>query len=204
MRINSTKVGISLLATLFFHFTTWASDGSHIQPQNMYPKVEMQTSMGNVIIELDRDRAPITVNNFLRYVEKRAFEGIIFHRVIPGFVVQGGGYNKEFKHQSTFAPIINESGNGLKNDMYTIAMAKQTDDPHSATREFFFNMADNKTLNPGRKWGYAVFGYVTEGADILEEINAVETHVNIENGWPDVPVTPVTIDKVKILPAEDN
>jgi len=203
MWINSTKVAFTFLLTLCFHFSALANDGAHIQPNNMYPKVEMQTSMGNVIIELDRSKAPITVNNFLRYVEKRAFEGIIFHRVIPGFVVQGGGYNKEFKHQSTFAPIINESGNGLKNDMYTIAMAKQTDDPHSATREFFFNMADNKSLNPGRKWGYAVFGYVAEGADILESINEVETQVNIENGWPDVPVTAVTIDKVIILPPEE-
>lgn len=203
MHINTTKVGFALLLNLFISFVAMAKDGSHIQPDNSYPKVEFQTSKGNFIVEFDRSKAPLTVNNFLRYMEKRAFDGIIFHRIISEFVVQGGGYNTEFKRQSTFAPVINESGNGLTNDMYTIAMAKQTDDPHSATREFFFNMNDNKSLNPGRNWGYTVFGYVTDGTDVLDEINQVETHVDEKTGFPDVPITPVVINNIALLPAEN-
>lgn len=192
-----------LIGFIFASISAFAKDkddGSQIQPDNYYPKVMLHTNMGDITVELDRSKAPISVNNFLRYADKRSFEETIFHRVIPGFVVQGGGYDKDFKDLPKFPPIINESGNGMKNETYTIAMAR-SNDPHSANRQFYFNMADNDSLDPGRNWGYAVFGYVTEGQDVLEKISQVETQYDAIIGWADVPIEPVILNKVTILPA---
>ena len=175
-------------------------DGSHIQPDNFYPRVKMVTSMGDFIVELDRRKAPISVNNFLKYVDMRSYEDTIFHRIIPGFVVQGGGYTAEFEPKPSLGTIFNESGNGLKNETYTIAMARQND-PHSATRQFYFNMRDTPSLDPGRNWGYAVFGYVAEGSEVLDSISEVETQYSMDLRAPDVPITPVVLQKVIILPA---
>lgn len=189
----------TLICLCFFSsFALAKKDGSHIQPDNMYPRVSMETSMGTILVELDRRRAPITVNNFLRYVEKESFDNTIFHRVVPGFVVQGGGYDKDFKQQPSFGTIYNESGNGLKNDIYTIAMARE-DDPHSGNRQFYFNAMDNDSLNPGRRWGYTVFGLVMEGAEVIDAIAEVETEYNINVGWQNVPVEPVMLNKVTLL-----
>ncbi|MGS2719280.1 peptidylprolyl isomerase [Paraglaciecola aestuariivivens] len=174
-------------------------DGSHIQPDNYYPRVKMVTSMGDVIVELDRSRAPITVNNFLRYVEKRSYEDTIFHRIVADFVIQGGGYDTNFIEKPSFGTIFNESGNGLKNDRYTITMARQND-PHTANRQFFFNMNDNESLNPGRGWGYAVFGTVVEGYEVLDKMIQVKTDFDPKYGWNDVPVEQVILKKVLILP----
>ena len=174
-------------------------DGSHIQPDNFYPRVKMITSMGEFVIELDRRKAPISVNNFLKYVDLRSYEETIFHRIIPGFVVQGGGYTAEFEPKPSLGTIFNESGNGLKNETYTIAMARQTD-PHSATRQFYFNMRDTPSLDPGRNWGYAVFGYVAEGSEVLDTISEVETQYSMDLRAPDVPIKPVLLQKVEILP----
>lgn len=174
-------------------------DGSQIQEDNYYPRVLLETTMGNIIVELDRNRAPITANNFLRYVDKRGFEGTIFHRVIEGFVVQGGGYDKDFKDLPKFPPIFNESGNGMKNELYSISMAR-SNDPHSANRQFYFNLGDNESLDPGRKWGYATFGYVAEGNDVLDAISEVETKYDAIIGWADVPVEPVLLIKASVLP----
>lgn len=174
-------------------------DGSHIQPDNYYPRVKLETTMGDFVVELDRIKAPISTNNFLHYVDKRTFEDTIFHRVIADFVVQGGGYDVDFKEKPKFAPIFNESGNGLKNQMYTIAMARSKD-PHSANRQFYFNMADNESLDPGSNWGYAVFGYVTDGTDVLDAISQVETQYKPLIGWADVPVEPVLLKKATVLP----
>ena len=174
-------------------------DGSQIQPDNYYPRVLLETSMGNIVVELDRNRAPITTNNFLRYVDKRGYEGTIFHRVIEGFVVQGGGYDKDFKELPKFPAIFNESGNGLKNQLYTIAMARSNDE-HSANRQFYFNMGDNESLDPGRNWGYAVFGYVAEGNEVLDAISMVETKYDAIIGWADVPVDPILLIKASVLP----
>lgn len=174
-------------------------DGSEIQPDNLYPRVKMETSMGDMVVELDRNRAPITVNNFLRYVDKGSYDQTIFHRVVNGFVVQGGGYDKDFRTLPTFGTIYNESGNGLKNDIYTIAMARE-DNPHSATRQFYFNVMDNESLNPGRRWGYTVFGLVLEGAEVIDKISAVDTEYNMQMGWQSVPVEPVMLNKVSLLP----
>ncbi|XOV81089.1 MAG: peptidylprolyl isomerase [Aestuariibacter sp.] len=189
---------ISFILSLSFA-TQAASDGSQIQQDNLYPRVRMETTMGNLVVELDRNRAPITVNNFLRYVDKGSYDGTIFHRVVNGFVVQGGGYDKDFRTLPTFGQIYNESGNGLQNDIYTIAMARE-DDPHSATRQFYFNVTDNESLNPGRRWGYTVFGLVLEGAEVIDKISAVETEYNMQMGWQSVPIEPVMLNKVELLP----
>lgn len=174
-------------------------DGSHIQPDNYYPRVKMVTSMGDIVVELDRSRAPITVNNFLRYVEKRSYEDTIFHRIVADFIIQGGGYDTNFVEKPSFGTIFNESGNGLKNNMYSLTMARQND-PHTANRQFFFNMSDNESLDPGRDWGYAVFGSVVEGYEVLDKILLVKTDFDPKYGWNDVPVEQVVLKKVLILP----
>ncbi|WP_299073664.1 peptidylprolyl isomerase [uncultured Paraglaciecola sp.] len=197
-----------MLKTLLVVYITLASslvfakakdDGSQIQPDNYYPRVKMVTSMGDIIVELDRSRAPITVNNFLRYVDKRSYEDTIFHRIVPDFVVQGGGFDKNFVEKPAFGKIFNESGNGLKNQMYNITMARQ-DDPHSATRQFFFNMSNNDSLDPGRNWGYTVFGSVVEGYEVLDKMVEVKTDFDPTYGWQDVPVEQVVLLKVIVLP----
>jgi peptidyl-prolyl cis-trans isomerase A (cyclophilin A) len=195
---------VALFLTCFITTSNLASakaknDGSHIQPDNYYPRVKMITSMGDIIVELDRSRAPITVNNFLRYVDKRSYEDTIFHRIVPEFVVQGGGYDTNFVEKPSFGEIFNESGNGLKNKMYNITMARQ-DKPHSATRQFFFNMDNNDSLDPGRNWGYTAFGSVVEGYDVLDKMGEVKTDFDPKYGWSDVPVEQVILIKVIVLP----
>ena len=180
-------------------FAKAKDDGSQIQADNYYPRVKMITSMGDIIVELDRSRAPITVNNFLRYVDKRSYEDTIFHRIVPDFVVQGGGYDKDFIEKPSFGKIFNESGNGMKNKMYNITMARQ-DEPHSATRQFFFNMSNNDSLDPGRNWGYTVFGSVVEGYEVLDKMVEVKTDFDPKYGWSDVPVEQVVLLKVLVLP----
>ena len=190
---------LGLLLSTFNGMAKDKDDGSQIQPDNLYPRVKIETTMGDFIIELNRYRAPITTNNFLRYVDKRAYEDTIFHRIIPDFVVQGGGYDAEFKELSKFPPIYNESGNGLKNGYYTVSMAR-SNDPHSANRQFFVNLGENDSLDPGRNWGYAVFGEVVEGTEVLDAMSLVQTHYHAIIGWADVPVEPVLLKKATILP----
>ena len=170
-----------------------------VLPENMFPSVIFETSMGSFTVELNRMRAPATVNNFLAYVLDGSYKGTIFHRVMPGFVVQGGGYSPDYGERSLRPPVLNESGNGLKNDRGTIAMARFSD-PHSATRQFYINMSDNDSLNPNsRSWGYAVFGYVIEGMEVLEQIASVETGYSEGLDAPDVPLVPVTLLDVQIV-----
>lgn len=167
-------------------------------PDNMFPSIRLETSMGDVVVELNRMRAPATSNNFLRYVMDGAYNGTIFHRVMPDFVVQGGGYDKDFNERNLHPPVINESGNGLANDTGTIAMARFSD-PHSATSQFYFNLDNNESLNPNsRNWGYTVFGSVLEGMDVLQAIAAVETGYSEGLDAQDVPLVPVTLIKVSI------
>jgi peptidyl-prolyl cis-trans isomerase A (cyclophilin A) len=175
--------------------------GQYIQPDNLYPKVKMETSLGIIILELDRARAELTVNNFLSYAAQGSYDNTIFHRVEIGFIAQGGGYNLEFKDLKTKKPIINESGNGLKNEEGTIAMARLRG-PHSATNQFFFNLADNPSLDPGRRWGYAVFGSVVEGSEVLEAIAAVEVGFHEKLGWTTVPKKLLILKRVTILAEE--
>lgn len=174
---------------------------AEIQPDNPFPRVKMVTSMGDIVVELNRNAAPITIKNFFRYVEKAQYNGTIFHRLVPGFVIQGGGYDKNFQPEPVFEKIVNESGNGLKNAYGTIAMARERE-PHSATRQFFFNLNDNTSLNPGEgDWGYTVFGRIVEGLDVLEAMAKIESQpFSDELGWADVPVDPPVLKRIEIVP----
>jgi len=172
-----------------------------IDPTNIYPKVKLETSMGIIIVELDRVKAPLTVDNFLTYVVTGEYNNTIFHRVVEDFVVQGGGYDTNFTEKKLNPDIVNESGNGLKNEIGTIAMAKENR-PHTANRQFFFNVADNTNLDPGRSWGYAVFGAIVEGEEVLEAMAKVKTDYNESMAWEDVPVEPLLLIKATLLPAE--
>ncbi|MFM7849495.1 MAG: peptidylprolyl isomerase [Rubrivivax sp.] len=162
----------------------------------MAKTVELHTSAGVIRLELDDVKAPLSVENFLAYVKSGHYDGTVFHRVIKGFMVQGGGMDGDMKQRSTREPITNEAENGLLNDKYTVAMAR-TSDPHSATAQFFINAADNAFLNfraaNAQGWGYAVFGRVVQGQDVVDRIEAVKTG---RRGFhDDVPVEQVTIDK---------
>ena len=160
--------------------------------------VRMTTNMGNITVELDAEKAPKTVANFIDYVNKGHFANTIFHRVIKDFMIQGGGFEPGMKQKATDATVENEAKNGLKNDKYTIAMAR-TSAPHSASAQFFINTKDNGFLNyPGQDgWGYAVFGKVTEGQDVVDQINGVQT--SRSGMHSDVPVDPVIIEKVEVI-----
>ena len=162
-----------------------------IDPDNLFPQVKLETSMGVIIVELDRVRAPITVDNFLTYVISGEYNNTIFHRIVPEFIVQGGGYSKDFQLKKINSNIINESGNGLKNE----------NRPHTANRQFFFNVVDNISLDPGRRWGYAVFGAIVEGEEVITAMAKVKTAYNEEMGWEDVPVEPIMLIKASLLPA---
>ncbi len=160
----------------------------------------IHTTFGDIKLELDADKAPKTVANFLGYARDGFYDGTIFHRVIDNFMIQGGGFDTEMRQKQTGDPIENEADNGLRNDFGTIAMAR-TMDPHSATAQFFINVKDNDFLNHSGKnaqgWGYAVFGKVTAGAEVLDKIRAVPT--TSRNGHQDVPADPVIIESVEIV-----
>ncbi len=164
------------------------------------PRVKLVTSMGEVVIELAPDKAPATVENFLAYVKDGFYDGTVFHRVIDGFMIQGGGFGPDFERKTTRAPIRNEADNGLKNDNGTVAMAR-TSDPHSATAQFFINVKDNDFLNhtaPNpRGWGYAVFGRVVKGMDVVERIKKVPT--GNRGAYRDVPRQPVVIESATVV-----
>ena len=159
--------------------------------------IKISTTFGEMTLELDADKAPKTVANFLEYVREGFYDGTIFHRVINNFMVQGGGFDTNMQQKATKAPIENEADNGLKNEFGTIAMAR-TMDPHSATAQFFINVSNNEFLNHSGKnmqgWGYAVFGKVVEGAEVLDKIKAVAT--TSKNGHQDVPVDEVIIESI--------
>ncbi|WP_051654210.1 peptidylprolyl isomerase [Persephonella sp. KM09-Lau-8] len=164
------------------------------------PVVVIKTNMGDIYVELYPDKAPLTVKNFLTYVKEGFYNGTIFHRVVKGFVIQGGGFDKDLNYKKpTHPPVKNESNNGLSNVRGTIAMAR-TSDPHSANTQFFINLADNTYLDYGKnpqKWGYTVFGKVIKGMDVVDEIAEVPV-VNI--GWMmNVPVKPVIIEKIEVV-----
>ncbi|KKO44441.1 peptidylprolyl isomerase [Arsukibacterium ikkense] len=190
-----------LLAFLVALWVLPLQAGQFMQPNNLFPRVELDTTAGIIVLELDRSRAPLTVNNFLSYVKRNAYNNTVFHRLIAGFVVQGGGYNMQFKEIEQGKAIFNESGNGLKNQYGSIAMARLSD-PHSASSQFYINLADNNSLDPGSRWGYAVFGQVVSGFDVLDKINALETETSEQLGWPDVPSQPLLLKTVRLLPSE--
>jgi cyclophilin family peptidyl-prolyl cis-trans isomerase len=163
------------------------------------PRVVLHTTKGDLTIELFADKAPQTVENFLAYVRSGHFDGTVFHRVIPGFVIQGGGFTAEMRQKPTSPPIQNEAKNGVKNARGTLSMAR-TSDPHSATSQFFVNLVDNRNLDdPGEGgWGYAVFGKVVEGMGVVDSI-AKEPTGN-RAGHQNVPINPVTVTKAEVAP----
>jgi len=168
-------------------------------PKKESSMVHMQTNQGLIVIELNDEKAPISSQNFLQYVKDGFYDGLIFHRVISNFMIQGGGYDKTYKETTTRAPIENEAKNGLKNEEYSIAMAR-TGAPHSATAQFFINVGNNGFLDyPGQDgWGYAVFGKVVQGMDVVDKIKAIPTGSG--GMFPtDVPQTPVIIEKATIV-----
>lgn len=180
-------------------FTLLLAANGYVLADN--PKVRMETTKGTVLIELYTDKAPGTVENFLRYVNAGKYDGTIFHRVIKDFMNQGGGFTPDFKKVETFAPIKNEADNGVKNTRGTIAMAR-TGEPHSATNQFFINTADNAFLDHTGKtmrgWGYCVFGTVVDGMDVMDRIAKVQTG----SGGPfnqDVPQEEILIQKISVI-----
>lgn len=200
MHIRSIVVGSAALLTL----------GSAIVFADVRPKatvnVELQTSEGNIVFQLDGNRAPLSVANFLKYVETGHYNDTVFHRVIEGFMIQGGGMDRDLREKETRPPVENESGNGLKNDKYTVAMAR-TADPNSATSQFFVNVANNDFLNRDQSqdgYGYAVIGKVISGHEIVNKISQARTQVQPNPLFPamlmeDVPVTPIVIKAVRVV-----
>jgi peptidyl-prolyl cis-trans isomerase A (cyclophilin A) len=161
------------------------------------PRVKLSTSAGDIVVELDPDKAPKTVENFLQYVNDKHYDGTVFHRVIDGFMIQGGGFTADLKQKPTRAPIPLEAKNGLKNEKYTIAMAR-TSDPNSATSQFFINVKDNPNLdapNPDGH-GYTVFGKVVSGADVVDKIRTART--GVKDGMQDVPLDPIIIQSATV------
>jgi len=191
---------VSLLIVLFLSITPLLL----IAQEN--PKVLMKTSMGDITIELFQDKAPVSVDNFLSYVKDDFYDGLIFHRVIKDFMIQGGGYNAEMQKKQTKDPIKNEATNGLKNNRGTIAYAR-TSVINSATSQFFINHVDNdflnhKSTNPP-EYGYAVFGKVVDGMDVVDKIANVKVH-SLPNGMQNVPVEPVMIESVSVVEEKED
>ena len=187
----------TIISTLIF-FAAMLTGMQALAAEN--PKVVLDTSKGKIVLELYPDKAPETVNNFLNYVDKKFYDDTIFHRVIPKFMIQGGGFTTDMKRKPTEAPIKNEADKGLNNDRGTIAMAR-TGDPHSATAQFFISTVNNDFLNHKSKtqqgWGYTAFGKVVEGLDTVDAISAVKT--TTRGPYRDVPVEPVVIQSARRL-----
>lgn len=186
------RIRLSILLGL----ALWVTSGLTVAGN--YPQVRIETTAGDFVVELDRDRAPFTVENFLQYARDGFYEGTIFHRVVSNFVIQGGGFTVNLEAKPTQPHIPNESGNGLINERMSIAMAR-TSDPHSADAQFYINLADNVPLDPKpTRWGYAVFGQVIEGKDVVDDIGHRATRS--EGEFSNLPTTPVIIEKIVLLP----
>lgn len=187
----------TLASLLLFIAAATAIPAAAQQPIPLFPTIALQTNHGEIVLELDGKRAPITVANFVTYVRDGHYDGTIFHRVIPGFVAQGGGYTVKYDERPTRDPIPNESGNGLRNVQGSIAMARQGE-PHTATSQFYINLGDNNALDPNpRRWGYTVFGQVVSGMEVLEKIAAIPTGSG--GDFPsDVPQAPVIIESASL------
>jgi peptidyl-prolyl cis-trans isomerase A (cyclophilin A) len=168
-------------------------------PVSAATKVLVTTNIGSFTVELNEAKAPITTKNFLRYVDDGSYVDTIFHRVIPGFMAQGGGFDQALKQRPSYPPIKNEADNGLPNDMATIAMAR-TQNPNSATRQFYINLANNAFLNTqGNRTGYAVFGKVIKGFPVVEKMATIPTTSNPQTGMSDIPQQPIIIEAMKVI-----
>jgi peptidyl-prolyl cis-trans isomerase B (cyclophilin B) len=194
-------MNLSLAAVVLVLAIVGSGSASAQTPQaKTNPRVALDTSKGKIVLELYPDKAPATVKNFLDYVQAHQYDGVIFHRVIPDFMIQGGGFTADMKQKPTQAPIKNEADNGLRNERGTIAMAR-TGDPHSASAQWFINVADNRALDHTGKtqagWGYAVFGKVVEGMDVVNSIAGVRT--TTKGMYGDVPVEAIVIKKATVV-----
>jgi peptidyl-prolyl cis-trans isomerase A (cyclophilin A) len=187
--ILSRRAALIAAATLTLTATGWAQTA---------PRVKLSTSAGDIVVELAPERAPKTVENFLQYVKDRHYDGTVFHRVIDGFMIQGGGFTSDLRQKPTRTPIPLEAKNGLKNDKYTIAMAR-TSVPDSATSQFFINVKNNDGLNAPAPdgYGYAVFGKVVSGTEVVDKIRAART--GIKGGMQDVPLESITIQSATVI-----
>jgi len=185
------RIWLSIILTVVLAFAAGVTGAAD------FPRVRIETTAGVFVVELDRGRAPLTVENFLQYVSEGHYDGTIFHRVINHFVIQGGGYTVDLEGRPTQPTIPNESGNGLTNDRMTIAMARGND-PHTADSQFYINLADNAALNPKpTRWGYAVFGQVISGSDVIDDI---ANRATVSNGsFTNLPGVPVIIEKVAVV-----
>lgn len=195
---KSTLINSIILTSLIGLLASTSARSAEELPD--YPQVAVETSAGNFTLELYYGRAPLTVRNFVDYVESGFYEGVVFHRVVADFVVQAGGYDTDYKKKPTQAFVANESGNGLSNRRGFIAMAR-TSEPHSANSQFFINLGDNLTLDPRpTRWGYTVFGRVTEGMDAVDQIGYVATGPGpIPELVKDVPTDAVVITRMTLL-----
>ncbi len=189
----------SLCVALVLPALTLAQEGSEPAPAAT-PRVSIKTSLGEFVIELDRERAPLTVENFLHYVRSGHYEGTLFHRVVQGFVAQAGGYDADFREKETDRTVVNESGNGLSNRRGTVGLAR-TGEPHSGNAQFYINLVDNVALDPNpARWGYTVFGRVVQGMDVIDEIGYQPTSAGPPGTFPrSVPVQRIFIEAVKEL-----
>ena len=170
-----------------------------------HPRVQIQTNLGDMVVQLDTARAPLTVAAFLQHAQAHKYDGTSFYRIVPGFVIQAGDFSADYQPLPEEKQVPNESGNGLSNLRGTIGLAREAD-PHTGSYVFYLNLADNRKLDPRPdRWGYAVFGQVVEGLDVMDKIAATPTHdlkTAHQDDFTDAPVTPVTIEKVVVLPAQ--
>ena len=194
------RASLTLVLTVLLILTA----GGPLSAAEVNVLVKMETSLGEMVIELDAKKAPLTVENFVNYVKDGFYDGTIFHRVVAGFVIQGGGLTKDLREKQTKKPIKNEADNGLTNEKYTLSMAR-TPDPHSATSQFFINLDSNDFLNHSAKnqdgWGYAVFGKVVKGTEVVDKIGALA--VGNKGMHQDVPKETVTIEKATVIEGGD-
>ena len=193
---------ISLIIVLIFTSLPSALSAAcptdEVYPAAMFPELTLQTSLGEVVIELDRRRAPQTVNRFLHAVKNKTYDNNLVHRVVADYVLQTGAFNTNYSAVKSCGNLINESGNGLSNTRGTLAMARY-DDPHSASTSFYINLKNNQNLDPNEKsWGYAVFGYVVSGMDVIDQMAQVKTEFNTQLEAKDVPVKPIEIISVRL------
>lgn len=188
-RRTAFLLAASLVGSIVFSSAAWAQ---------VSPRVKLATSAGDIVVELDQAKAPKTVENFLQYVKDKHYDGTVFHRVIDGFMIQGGGFTADMQQKPTRAPIALEASNGLKNDKYTIAMAR-TGNPDSATSQFFINVKDNAMLNAPKPdgYGYTVFGKVVAGTEVVDKIRAART--GTKSGMENVPLDTITIQSASIV-----
>ena len=189
------------LLCLLISINSFAADtcpANEIFPDAMFPEVTFETTAGKIVVELDRQKAPATVNHFLHHLNSKALDDTLVHRVVKDYVIQTAAFKSDGSEVKSCGTVMNESGNGLKNNQGTIAMARYKD-PHSASTSFYFNMKDNNNLDPNPKdWGYTVFGLVIEGMDVLEKINNEPVEYNSKLDAPNVPVVPIIIKKVTL------